>query len=232
MVRRILTGAGFSQAVNLALSRTGDLEAFAYPVDHEGRQTISVKNPSERRTRIAADFPGAGSCSARCDTTSAATSPTSALFEIGRVFHNRHWTEDSRVPDQPERVAFAAVGRFGPQGLGSSARIADGHVATSIWKLIGEGMGLDYELKAASHPGFHPGRTADVFVDGVRIGHVGEIHPVTAAAYDLEGRVGGRRNGPGPDHRPGTRLAADRTKPLSTCGVRSRLRGRRGDARR
>ena len=23
----------------------GDLEAFAYPIDHEGRQTISVKNP-------------------------------------------------------------------------------------------------------------------------------------------------------------------------------------------
>jgi phenylalanyl-tRNA synthetase beta chain len=41
----------------------------------------------------------------------------------------------------------------------------------------------------AAHPGFHPGRTADVFVNGQRIGHVGEIHPVTAAAYGLEGRV-------------------------------------------
>ena len=45
MVRRILTGAGFSQAVNLAFLGHGDLEAFAYPLDHEDRQTIAVKNP-------------------------------------------------------------------------------------------------------------------------------------------------------------------------------------------
>ena len=34
MVRRILTGAGLSQAVNLAFLGLEDLEAFAYPVDH------------------------------------------------------------------------------------------------------------------------------------------------------------------------------------------------------
>ena len=188
MVRRILTGAGFSQAVNLAFLGLGDLEAFAYPLDHEDRQTIAVKNPlndelASLRTSLVPGLLRSLRYNVGRDLADV------ALFEIGRVFHNRPWTEDSRVPDQPDRLAFAAVGRFGPQGLGSPARIADGHVATSTWKLIGEGMGLAYELKAASHPGFHPGRTADVFVDGVRIGHVGEIHPLTAAAYDLEGRV-------------------------------------------
>ena len=188
MVRRILTGAGFSQAVNLAFLGLGDLEAFAYPLDHEDRRAISVKNPlndelASLRTSMVPGLLRSLRYNVGRDLADV------ALFEIGRVFHNRHWTEDSRVPDQPDRLAFAAVGGFGPHAPGSPARKADGHVATSTWKLIGEGMGLSYELKAASHPGFHPGRTADVFVDGVRIGHVGEIHPVTAAAYDLEGRV-------------------------------------------
>jgi phenylalanyl-tRNA synthetase beta chain len=187
-VRRILTGAGLSQAVNLAFLGLEDLDAFAYPADHEGRQTISVKNPlndelSSLRTSL---VPGL----LRSLRHNAARGLTDvALFEIGRVFHHRHWTEDSRVPDQPDRLAFAATGGFGPRGLDGSPRPTDVHTATAIWRLLGEGLSLDFDLRAAAHPGFHPGRTADVYVNGQRIGHVGEIHPVTAAAYDLAGRV-------------------------------------------
>ena len=188
MVRRILTGVGLSQAVNLAFLGAGDLEAFAYPASHEGRQTIAVKNPlndelASLRTSL---VPGLLR-SLRYNV--ARDLPDVALFEIGRVFHSRLWTEDSRVPDQPDRVAFAVVGSFGPRELDGSSRPADVYVATAIWRLLGDGLGLDYVLKQAVHPGFHPGRTADVVVMGARIGQVGEIHPLTAGAYDLEGRV-------------------------------------------
>ena len=151
-VRRILTGAGLSQAVNLAFLGAGDLEAFAYPADHEGRQTISVKNPlndelSSLRTSL---LPGLLR-SLRYNV--ARDLPDVALFEIGRVFHNRVWTEDSRVPDQPDRVAFAVVGGFGPRELDGSARPADVHIATAIWRLLGDGLGLDYELKRGGPSG-------------------------------------------------------------------------------
>jgi phenylalanyl-tRNA synthetase beta chain len=188
VVRRILTGAGLTQAVNLAFLGLEDLDAFAYPTDHEGRLTISVKNPlndelSSLRTSL---VPGLLR-SLRYNGARALTDV--ALFEIGRVFHHRHWPEDSRVPDQPERLAFAVTGAFGPRGFEDSARPADVHTATALWRLLAKGMRLDFELRPGVHPGFHPGRTADVYVEGQHIGHVGEIHPVTAAAYDLEGRV-------------------------------------------
>ncbi len=190
LVRQIMTGAGLSQAVNLTFLGAGDLDAFAYPADHEGRQTISVKNPlndelSSLRTSL---VPGLLR-SLRYNV--ARDLPDVALFETGRVFYNRHWTEDSRVPDQPDRLAFAVVGSFGLRALDGSARPTDVNVATAVWRLLGDGLRLEYELKEAVHPGFHPGRTADVFVMGARIGHVGEIHPLTARAYDLEGRVAG-----------------------------------------
>ena len=55
-------------------------------------------------------------------------------------------------------------------------------------------LGLHFELEPAGHPGFHPGRTADVVVTGSDqtrhvVGVIGEIHPRTAAAYELPGRV-------------------------------------------
>lgn len=188
VVRRVLTGAGLSQAVNLSFLGAGDLEAFAYPADHEGRQTISVKNPlndelSSLRTSLVPGLLRSLKYNVGRDL------PDVALFEIGRVFHNRHWTEDSRVPAQPDRLAFATTGGFGPRALDGSARPTDVHTATAIWRLLGNGLVLDYELRPATNPGFHPGRTADVLVRGIRIGHVGEIHPITAAAYDLVGRV-------------------------------------------
>ena len=187
-VRRILTGAGLSQAVNLAFLGAGDLDAFAYPPDHEGRQTISVKNPlndelSSLRTAL---LPG---LLRSLGYNVARDLPDVALFEIGRVFHHRRWAEDSRVPDQPERVAFAAVGGFGPRELNGSVRSTDLYTAGAIWRLLGHGLGLHYELRPAASPGFHPGRTADVFVRGAVVGQIGEIHPATATAYGLGGRV-------------------------------------------
>ncbi|MCP6280484.1 hypothetical protein NL459_28050, partial [Klebsiella pneumoniae] len=38
---------------------------------------------------------------------------------------------------------------------------------------------------SAEHPAFHPGRCAQVVVDGHVVGFVGELHPKWRQAYDL-----------------------------------------------
>jgi phenylalanyl-tRNA synthetase beta chain len=40
-------------------------------------------------------------------------------------------------------------------------------------------------FEAAIHPAMHPGRCARVLVDGIPIGHVGELHPRWRQAWDL-----------------------------------------------
>lgn len=113
-----------------------------------------------------------------------------ALFETGRVFFNRPWDDDRRVPAQPERLGFAVVGRLGPRDLAGNANYGDVSTATAIWRTLADALEIgDSRLVAASPPGFHPGRAARVTVKGIPIGYVGEIHPLTARAYDLEERV-------------------------------------------
>ncbi|HSL26086.1 MAG TPA: phenylalanine--tRNA ligase subunit beta [Acidimicrobiia bacterium] len=188
-LRRLLTGAGLSQAVNLSFQGVGDLDLFAYPAGHEARATIKVKNPlndelASLRTSL---LPGLLR-SLRYNTARGIAD--AALFETGRVFFNRQWDDDPRVPAQPERLGFAIAGSFGPRDLTGQSRPADVHTATAIWRLLAHGLGLGwYELREATAPGFHPGRTAEVLVGGAAVGHVGEIHPETAAGYELEGRV-------------------------------------------
>jgi phenylalanyl-tRNA synthetase beta chain len=188
-LRGLLTGAGLSQAVNLAFLGAGDLDAFGYPADHEARQTIDVKNPlndelASLRTSL---LPGLLR-SAQYNQARGLTDV--ALFETGRVFLHRPWREDPRIPEQPERLGFAVVGGFGPHGLDQEARPADTYSASAIWRLLAHGLNLDsYELRPAEPPGFHPGRSAQVLMDEESIGIIGEIHPVTASAYELGGRI-------------------------------------------
>jgi phenylalanyl-tRNA synthetase beta chain len=46
---------------------------------------------------------------------------------------------------------------------------------------------LDVRFEATVAAGFHPGRTASVIVGDRTIGLIGELHPATAAAFDVEG---------------------------------------------
>ncbi|ADU67147.1 phenylalanine--tRNA ligase subunit beta [Desulfurispirillum indicum] len=50
-------------------------------------------------------------------------------------------------------------------------------------------LGLALEVRPASRPWLHPGISADIVLDGVTIGYLGEIHPQVRQALDLEARV-------------------------------------------
>src|SRR5690606_128556 len=51
-------------------------------------------------------------------------------------------------------------------------------------------LGLrNYEFKAAAPTGFHPGRTAEILVDGKRLAICGQVHPKLAKEYDLNQTV-------------------------------------------
>jgi phenylalanyl-tRNA synthetase beta chain len=188
-LRRVLTGAGLYQAINLSFSGREDLEAFAYPADHEARLTVRVSNPlnEELATLRTSLLPGLLR-TLRYNLNRG--SGELGIFETGRVFIHKPWEEDDRLPYQPERLGFAVSGHLGPSEMGNGTRPVDSFTATALWRVLATGLGLDdWKLESAAPAGFHPGRTAKVLLRGREIGFVGELHPSTAAAYDLDGRI-------------------------------------------
>ena len=111
------------------------------------------------------------------------------LFETGRVFFSDPDGSDPRIPDQPLRLGFAMFGVSGGLELGGAGRPTDAYTATALTRLISEVLDLEIALRGTSYPGYHPGRCAEVLLDGRPIGHVGEVHPSVVKHYDLEGRV-------------------------------------------
>ncbi len=109
------------------------------------------------------------------------------VFELGRVFLRNPAVQstDSTVEgfDQPMRVAGMAWGPVEPMGWQGKARNVDFYdVKADVEKLLAPGKAI---FVAAEHPALHPGRSAQVLVDGVVIGHVGELHPRWRQAWEL-----------------------------------------------
>ncbi|MDE2598973.1 MAG: phenylalanine--tRNA ligase subunit beta [Rhodocyclaceae bacterium] len=104
-------------------------------------------------------------------------------FEIGRCF----WRDAAGGPvagfQQPVRVAGLAAGPAEPEQWGLKARTVDFFDVKGDVEALFAGQQLRFEKVA--HPALHPGRSADVILNGERIGVVGELHPEWAQKYEL-----------------------------------------------
>ena len=188
-LRGLLTGLGYSEAQSWSFVGAEELENLGLPDGDLRRRAIAVRNPLRDiepllRTTL---LPGLLKA-ARFNTSHGAD--RIALFEIGKVFLAEPSPLDARLPHQPDRLAFLALGEFGSPGAKTDHAVADVYTATATWQVMVEALGLsDGSLHQAAPAGYHPGRAAEVLVGGVVIGSVGELHPAVARSYGLEGRV-------------------------------------------
>lgn len=104
------------------------------------------------------------------------------LFEIARVFH-----AGGDAPRETRRVAAVACGRAQPEHWVGEKRAVDFFdIKADLESLIGLAGGRRAEFNPIERPDFHPGRSAEVRVDGVVLGQVGALHPRLLKALDLD----------------------------------------------
>ena len=123
-----------------------------------------------------------------------------ALYETGVVFTTpgggdaetpdltRRPTEehlaalDATLPEQPRHVGIALTGsRHG--------RPVDWADAAEAVLSLGRALGLTLTLQSAQWGPWHPGRCAEVLLDGRRVGFAGELHPRVVAQLELPART-------------------------------------------
>lgn len=187
VLRNALTSAGLFQAINLSFAAPEDLDAFVAAGDDAA--AVRVANPLNDELAVLRTslLPGLLR-SLRYNVTRGNSSV--GLFELGQVFFAHPAPEDSRIPFQPMRLGLAMIGHSGPVGLDGQGRPVDVFSASAVWRAVAATLDLEsWDLKASEPAGFHPGRAMTVTLDGVEIGHIGELHPEIAARYELEGRV-------------------------------------------
>lgn len=103
------------------------------------------------------------------------------LFELGRVF-----LEGGRREE--DRIALVVSGSALAEQWGCAARPVDFHdLAGDLQALLGPRSAWD--LVPASVAWAHPGRCAEVRVDGRSVGWIAQIHPELATQLDANGEI-------------------------------------------
>ncbi|WP_373974542.1 phenylalanine--tRNA ligase subunit beta [Chitinibacter sp. SCUT-21] len=100
------------------------------------------------------------------------------LFEVARVFNGLN------AEQQPEKIAALAWGgRVAEQWGAGKERVDFFDVKADVEALLAPRVA---EFRRASHPALHPGRSAEVVLDGQVIGVLGELHPQWVQKYSLQ----------------------------------------------
>jgi phenylalanyl-tRNA synthetase beta chain len=92
------------------------------------------------------------------------------------------------VPEQIEMVAGLLVGRKEIENWQGKSQSFDWSDAISSAQEILNLCHLDYEIKRSDFAPWHPGRCAELVVDGKVVAHAGEIHPRILSQYNLPAR--------------------------------------------
>lgn len=180
IVRNFLEGAGLYQAITYSLTSEEWSQKFALKKEETTKLLMPM---SEDRTTLrqsliphllqAASYNMARQADSAC------------LYEIGSVFLGK--TEEG-LPFEEEHAAFVITGKWVDDAWLGDKRNVDFFVAKGIVEGLIEKLGLTERItyEKATMDGLHPGQTANILLDGERVGIIGGLHPAERKAWDLK----------------------------------------------
>lgn len=180
IVRRTLEGAGLYQATTYSLTSPEKSTQFTL----EKRDSITLAMPmSEERSQLRLSI--IPQLLEVVKYNNARQMDSTALYEIGSVFFKK---EGSELPEENEHVAGVITGLWEANLWQGEKKSVDFYVAKGIVEAIFEALGVSkgVEYRKANINHMHPGRTAEILLNGEVIGFVGQVHPATQKDYDIK----------------------------------------------
>ncbi len=206
-VGRALAAAGHVEVLAPVFLPANVFDTWGLDADDARRHTTKVLNPLEAdRPELATTLlPGLLEIAAR---NIARGQRDIALYSIAQVVLpgpntrpvealpvDRRPTDDEiaelldSLPAQPVRVGVVLTGLReprGPWGPGTPASAQDAFAAADI---VAAAAGVALERRAAQHLPWHPGRCAELVLDGTVVGYAGELHPAVLERAGLPPRT-------------------------------------------
>ncbi|MFF2447782.1 phenylalanine--tRNA ligase subunit beta [Neobacillus sp. NPDC058068] len=179
-VRQYLEGAGLYQAVTYSLTSEEKATQFAL----EKGDTIRLAMPmSEERSILRLSI--MPQLLEVLKYNSARQNDSLAVYETGSVFLSNG---DEALPVEREHLAGAVTGLWHSHSWQGEKKAVDFFVVKGILEGMFAKLGLveRVEYVQVQLDGMHPGRTAEVRLNGEKIGFVGQVHPSIQKELDLK----------------------------------------------
>ncbi|KQQ36086.1 phenylalanine--tRNA ligase subunit beta [Duganella sp. Leaf126] len=180
-VRHQLAALGFQEVVNMSF-----VEA-AWEQDFGGNdQPIKLQNPIASQMSVMRSTL-VGSLVANVRYNLNRKTNRVRVFEVGAVYQRDDSVADGPLTvagyRQPKRVAAMAYGGVADEQWGQDSRAVDFFDLKADLEHLFAPHVLRFEK--AAHPALHPGRSAQVLLNGEVIGFIGELHPRWLQKYEL-----------------------------------------------
>ncbi len=204
-----LVGRGLYEAVGWTFTAPALHDKLRLPAEDPRRRAPMLENPlSEEHSLLRTTLLGS-----LLDVAAHNTARGMAdlrLFEMGTVFAldgspaRSDGGGSSAAAAGPQRTRAGGVGEIGVSEHSALAVLLAGRVAPVSWgageppkadlfaakavlEALGEALRVEIECAPGAQPFLHPGRAAGVTCDGREIGWLGELHPLVAREWGIEG---------------------------------------------
>jgi phenylalanyl-tRNA synthetase beta chain len=197
-----MVGRGLHEIVGWSFTEPALLERLLLPPEHPLRRVVTVENPlSDTQSVMRPTLLGSLLDAAQHNV--ARNGPDLAIFESGTVYRASTPGAPHELPaDEHHALGVLLSGALAPRAWRGERQEADFFTAKALLEGLLERFGLSWSVQAGdAWPFLHPGRSATVLaspaagsalvaVEGatapVRLGFLGELHPLVAGAWDLQ----------------------------------------------
>lgn len=179
-VRRFLEGAGLYQTITYSLTSEDKVKKFIL----EDHKPVRLAMPmSEDRSLLRLSI--IPHLLEVVNHNLARQIDDVALYEISSVFLAN---EEQELPTEKEHLAGALTGQYVLHSWQGEKKAVDFFVVKGILEGLFDLLGLSKHItyKAIQKDGLHPGRTAEISLDGEAIGFIGQVHPNVQKELDLK----------------------------------------------
>ncbi|MFA0815918.1 MAG: phenylalanine--tRNA ligase subunit beta [Anaerofustis sp.] len=170
-IKKIMIGFGGYEILTYSFVSPKEIGHLNYSRDDERSKPVTIINPlgednSVMRTSL---LPGMLDALAKNYNRK---NGSNLMFEIGGIYlGDKH--QEQGLPGQFEKICF---GQY----------MTDFYAMKSVIEALFESLKIGTASYARSkETSLHPGRSADVSINGEKIGYIGQLHPRIAKLYDL-----------------------------------------------
>ena len=198
---RTAAAEGFNEVITFPFVGVSDFDQMGLAPDDVRRQALRLENPLSSEAplmtttvlagllRTAARNVGLGAGSFGVFEMATVTLPSgrgTRILPVDRRPSEAEFAElDAALPAQPMHLALVGVGEVDGSGWWGEGRGVSWTDAVDAVRALAESVGLEVAARGVEHAPWHPGRCAELSVEGEVVGHAGELHPRVCTAFGL-----------------------------------------------
>ncbi len=165
---------GFSQAYCYSFESPDVFDKLRLSEDAKERKAIKISNPLGVDFSIMRTIPLNGILNS-LSVNFNRRNENVRLFELANIYIPK---TDLPITDYPDERMEFVLGAYGDIDFFELKGVVEEFINKA-------GMKERIKYDSSDRPYLHPGRQADIIYDGTLIGYIGQVHPLTAKAYDM-----------------------------------------------